>query len=151
MELTTNLEQLGLLARAIEIAVEAHKGQVDKAGEPYILHPLRIMHKLVSATDRIVGVLHDVVEDSPDWTIERLRKEGFGEDVLVPLALLTKRKHESYLDSYIARVQGNMRARRVKLADLSDNTDMLRLFLESDLDMKRLQKYRKAIRILSFE
>jgi (p)ppGpp synthase/HD superfamily hydrolase len=71
------------LERAIAIAAEAHAGQVDKAGAPYVLHPLRMMLRMSSIDERIVAVLHDVCEDCPGWTFDRLRREGFS------IALLT--------------------------------------------------------------
>ena len=145
------LEQLlMLLEKAIRIAVLAHLEQKDLSGEPYILHPLRVMSKLTSPSDKIVAILHDVVEDT-DWTIEKLAEEGFPEDLLTTLAKLTKSRGENYLESYIPRVKGDLRARRVKLADLDDNTDMTRLYLKSELDAKRLAKYHTAIQILKFE
>src|SRR6202034_2035323 len=82
------------LERAIAIAVEGHSGQVDKAGEPYILHPLRVMLNCATAEERIVGVLHDVVEDCPGWTFERLREEGFSDTVLTALDAVTHREGE---------------------------------------------------------
>ena len=79
------------LERAVSIAVAAHKGQTEKAGAPYILHPLRVMQSLDTDLERIVGVLHDVVEDGPGWSFERLEAEGFGADVIEALRLVTKR------------------------------------------------------------
>ena len=146
----TERELLDLLEKAIQIAVSAHAGQVDLHGEPYILHPLRVMHKLSSVKDRTVAILHDVVEDS-DWTLFKLAEEGFPEDLLATLAKLTKSRGENYLESYIPRIKDDPRARRVKLADLDDNTDMTRLYLKSELDAKRLAKYHTAIQILKFE
>ena len=73
------------LARAIEIAASAHRNQVDKGGSPYILHPIRVMMSLNSEDEKIVGILHDVVEDSDEWNFDRLKEEGFGEHILSAL------------------------------------------------------------------
>jgi len=130
------------LERAIAIAVQAHTGRQDKASAPYILHPLRVMLRQAGETAMIVAVLHDVVEDS-DWTFERLRSEGFSEEVIEALDAITKRTGEDY-DSFVERAMSHPVARRVKLADLEDNLDVRRL---SDLardDVDRLRKYMAA-------
>jgi len=129
-----------LLSRAIEIAASAHATQVDKGGAPYVLHPLRMMMKQTTEAAMIVAVLHDVVEDTP-WTLEKLRAEGFSEDVLEAVACLTKRKGEDYAD-FIARAGVNPIARQVKLADLEDNMDLRRIPEPGEKDFKRLAKYR---------
>ena len=82
------------LERAIEITVNAHKGVSDKGGNPYILHPLRVMMSLKSDNEKIVGVLHDVVEDTGDWGFERLKEEGFCEEALDGLRSVTKTSDE---------------------------------------------------------
>lgn len=105
--------------RAIEIAIEAHAGQRDRAGQPYILHPLRVMLAQDDDASRVVAVLHDVVEDS-DWTPDDLRREGFPEGIIVALDALTRREGEPYMD-YIDRAGANQTAREVKIADLRDN------------------------------
>lgn len=131
-----------LLARAIEIAASAHASQVDKGGAPYILHPLRMMMKQASETTMIAAVLHDVVEDTP-WTLEKLRAEGFPEDVLQAVACLTKREGEDYA-AFIARAGANPVARAVKLADLEDNMDIRRIPEPTQKDFDRLAKYRRS-------
>lgn len=141
-----------LLERAIEIAVEAHAGQRDKAGAPYILHPFRVMMACDSADARIVGVLHDVVEDSA-WTFERLADEGFSTDVLAGLAAVTKRPEEKGSDdgyfAFCRRATGHPLGRVVKRSDLLDNLDVGRLGAEvTDGDLKRLERYRKALAIV---
>ena len=83
------------LERAIEIAAGAHRGQRDKAGEPFILHPLRVMNACSSRPEQIVAVLHDLIEDS-DWTLEDLRREGLAEDLLAAVDAMTRREGESY-------------------------------------------------------
>lgn len=133
---------MSTLQRAISIAVEAHAGQVDKSGRPYILHPLRMMLRQLGDEAMMAAVLHDVVEDTP-WTFEDLRREGFSETVLVALACLTKREGEAYED-FIERAAANPIARTVKLADLEDNMDVRRLRQVSESDRARLDKYRRA-------
>jgi len=134
---------MATLERAIALAAEAHAGQVDKAGAPYILHPLRLLLAVDAPTDRIVAVLHDVVEDTP-WTLEVLRKEGFSEEVVAALDALTKRPGEAY-DAFIGRVAANPIARRVKRADLMDNLDLRRLPAVTEADCARLARYRAAL------
>src|SRR4051794_27877845 len=107
------------LDRAIEIAAGAHAGQRNKDGDPYILHPIRVMMRVDGLNAKMAGVLHDVVEDTP-WTIEQLRAEGFSEEVLSAVDCLTHRDGEEYFD-YVARAGSNPLARKVKLADLEDN------------------------------
>ncbi|REG24638.1 HD domain-containing protein [Archangium gephyra] len=130
------------LEDAIALAVEAHRGQRDKAGQTYILHPLRVMMRLETDTERMVAILHDVVEDSP-WTLERLRGLGYPEEVLGALDCLTKREGESY-EAFIERVLPHPLARRVKRADLEDNMDVRRLPAVTAKDAERLARYRAA-------
>jgi len=139
---------LNQLERAIAIAVEAHRGQFDKAGRPYVLHPLRMMFRMQNDTEMIVAVLHDVVEDAEDWTFEKLRAEGFDEQVLAALDGVTKRDGESY-EEFIHRAARNPVARRVKLADLEDNMDIRRLQQLGERDGARLAKYLRAWQTLS--
>lgn len=138
---------MSTLERAIEIAVAAHKGQLDKAGMDYIGHPMRVMAAGSSVDEKIVGVLHDVVEDSA-WTFEQLAAEGFAPQIIEALRCLTKLEGESY-DKFIARVKCNALATAVKLNDLTDNMDIRRLPYLSDKDVKRLKKYLKAYKQLS--
>ena len=134
---------MSTLERAIVIAAEAHAGQRDKAGAPYILHPLRVMARMKSDEERIVAVLHDVVEDT-DWTLERLGAEGFDERILEAIDSLTHRPQESY-EEFVERAGRNTIGRRVKVADLEDNSDLSRIAQPTDRDYARLEKYRKAI------
>jgi (p)ppGpp synthase/HD superfamily hydrolase len=137
---------MSTLERAIQIAVQAHMGQKDKGGEPYILHPLRVMFKMHTDLERIVAVLHDVVEDS-EWTLDHLRDEGFPDQVLAAVDCLTRRSNEPYED-FIERVQVNALARTVKIADLQDNLDASRLPELTDKDIERIRKYQKALTVL---
>ena len=141
------------LQRAIEIAAEAHRGQTDKAGAPYVLHPLRVMMALETDEERIVGVLHDVVEDGPGWTLERLKEEGFSSSVLEALCLVTKRPEDEgdteavYL-GFVRRAKGNRIARRVKTADILDNLNASRLSVLTEKDMRRMNRYLAALQEL---
>lgn len=131
------------LKRAIEIARQAHAGQVDKAGEDYIEHPLRIMWKAKTEDEQIIGVLHDVVEDS-DWTFEMLEEEGFSSEVIEALRCMTKLSDDEDYDHFIDRVLTNTLAMRVKLLDLEDNMDLTRLSECTEDDIRRKQKYQLA-------
>jgi (p)ppGpp synthase/HD superfamily hydrolase len=127
---------------AIALAVTAHKGQRDKSGQPYILHPLRVMFRLESEDARIVAILHDTLEDT-DVTSENLRELGYGEHIITALEHLTKQKGESY-ETFVNRAAQNPLAKQVKLADLEDNMDVRRLSSVSPKDAERLAKYCKA-------
>ncbi|QJP95113.1 MULTISPECIES: HD domain-containing protein [Pseudomonas] len=131
------------LERAIAIAATAHAGQVDKGGAPYILHPLKVMLRMSSLEERIVAVLHDVVEDC-GISLEDLRKEGFSEAVLSAIESVTKVPGESYED-FVERAAQNPIGRVVKLADLEENSDLSRIALPSWEDLERIEKYRRAI------
>lgn len=138
---------MSTLERAIEIAAIAHAGQVDKGGSPYILHPLRVMMTVESIEERIVAVLHDVVEDT-DWTLDRLREEGFSESVLAGIDAVTRRPGENYND-FVHRAGCNEIGRRVKLADLLDNSDLSRIPSPTEADRQRVAKYERAIAMLA--
>lgn len=132
---------------AIEIAVKAHKGQLDKAGMPYILHPLRVMTNVSKIEEKIVAVLHDVVEDT-DVTFKYLIEKGIDKDLVNSIKLLTKNKDYDYID-YIKNIASDGIARNVKLADLKDNSDITRLPVITEKDIERLNKYKMAITYLS--
>lgn len=136
-----------LLRRAIDIAKEAHKGQVDKAGNEYIDHPLRVMVAVHSVSEKIVGVLHDVIEDT-DWTFERLEAEGFTTEIIEALKCVTKLSEDEPYDAFIERVKTNPLAVAVKIKDLADNMDIRRLNELTEKDFKRLQKYHRAYKEL---
>jgi (p)ppGpp synthase/HD superfamily hydrolase len=131
------------LERAIAIAAEAHAGQVDKAGAPSILHPLRVMLSVSTDEERIVAVLHDVVEDG-GVSLEDLRREGFSEALLRGIDAVTRRRGESY-DATVERAGRDRLARTVKLADLRDNADLSRIAEPSAEDFARVAKYWGAI------
>jgi (p)ppGpp synthase/HD superfamily hydrolase len=134
---------------AIALAVQAHRGQRDKAGKPYILHPLRVMLRLEDEEAMVVAVLHDVVEDSSVISAD-LRDLGYPTEVLEALDAVTRRQGESYAD-FIDRAAENPLARRVKLADLADNMDLRRLADLTPSDCDRLARYKAAWRRLTSE
>ncbi|MDR1881502.1 MAG: phosphohydrolase [Prevotella sp.] len=134
---------MSTLSRAIEIAVAAHKGQKDKSGADYILHPLRVMQRGRTETEKICGVLHDVIEDS-DWTFEALEREGFAKEVTDALRCVTKESEDEDYDRFIDRVVQNPVAVQVKINDLLDNMDVTRFRQLNEPDLKRLNKYLKA-------
>ena len=137
---------MSLLEKAISIAVEAHRGQKDKFDRPYILHPLSVMGRVDTEPEKIVAVLHDVVEDTK-VTFEDLKREGFPDDLLNALDCVTKREGEAYED-FVKRSDSNPIARRVKIADLEDNMDVRRIRLVTEKDVERINKYLKAWRKL---
>lgn len=134
---------MATLERAIALAAKAHEGQTDKAGAPYILHPLKVMLRVSTLEERIAAVLHDVVEDT-DITIEKLRGEGFSEAVLKAIESVTKIPGEDY-ESFVLRAAADPIGRRVKLADLAENSDLSRIKNPTDKDHERVAKYRRAI------
>ena len=135
-----------LLWKAMQIACRAHEGQKDKGGNPYFLHPVFVSEHLETIAEKIVGLLHDVVEDT-DITIEDLRKEGFPEHVLEAVDIITKKDGVSY-EEYIEGVMNNPIARAVKIQDVRHNSDISRIPHPTEHDLKRLEKYRKTLKKL---
>ena len=134
---------MSTLEHAIAIAAKVHAGKVDKAGAPYILHPLRVMLKMATSEERMAAVLHDVVEDS-DTTLDDLRNEGFSDAVVDAVDAVTIRTGESY-DDFVRRAALNPIGRRVKLADLEDNSDLSRIANPTEEDYERLARYKRAM------
>lgn len=135
------------LGTAIAIAAAAHKGQVDKAARPYILHPLRLMFACHTDTEKIIAVLHDVVEDS-ETTLDDLKAMGFAAEIIDALTCLTKQPGEDY-DAFISRILPNALARKVKIEDIKDNLDLTRLEKLTPKDVARIEKYHRALLTLS--
>ncbi len=135
---------MATLEDAIALAAKHHAGVRDRGGQPYVLHPLRLMMRMETEVERMVAVLHDLVEDTP-VTLESLRAQGFPEEVVAAVDCLTRRKatKESYAE-FIERIRPNALASRVKLADLEDNMNVLRLPAMTDEDAARIVKYRAA-------
>ncbi|MEG4206606.1 GTP pyrophosphokinase [Microcoleus sp. Pol7_A1] len=132
-----------LLQRAIAIAAKAHDGQVDKAGNPYLDHPLFVMENVNSLEQKIVAVLHDAVEDS-ELTLEQLRSEGFPEVLVSAIAAITKIEGEAYA-TYLERVIANPIALPVKIADVTHNLDISRIANPTEADFQRIAKYKKVL------
>jgi (p)ppGpp synthase/HD superfamily hydrolase len=137
-ECIVNRRRKATLEDAIALATIAHKGQKDKLGRPYILHPLRVMLKVDNPVDEIVAALHDVLEDTKT-TADDFRKAGISEEAIAAVDALTKRKGEDY-DKYLVRVKRNKIATRVKFADLQDNSDPDRLSQFPVKERERLKK-----------
>ena len=144
------------LQRAIEIAVDAHKTDIDKGGNPYILHPLRLMMQMDTEDEKIVAVLHDVVEDHGEqWSMEKIKAEGFPTSVIRGLESVTKMPEEEsdasddvYFSS-VRRAAADPIGRKVKFADIKDNLDITRLGRDiTEKDVARIRKYKKALDIL---
>lgn len=133
---------MALIEIALERALSAYRGKRDKAGQAYVLHPLRLMAKMHDEISQAVSLLHDVIEDS-DVTAEDLRADCFPEVVIEAVVALTRRSGESYM-AFIERLKPNELARKVKLADIEDNLNVLRLVELNEQDLLRVQKYHKA-------
>lgn len=132
--------------KALKIAYAAHYGQTDKAGQPYILHPVTVALSQTTDAAKCVALLHDVVEDT-DYTIDDLKADGFPQEVIEAVQLLTHNKSENYFD-YVMAIAENDLAKSVKLADLAHNSDLSRLPNVTEKDIKRVEKYKKAIEYL---
>ena len=133
--------------KALKICFEAHKEQKDKTGLPYVFHPFHLAEQMKDETTTIVALLHDVAEDT-DITLDDLRNEGFSNEVIDALALLTHDPAVPYME-YVRKIGTNPLATKVKLADLAHNSDTTRLDHEpTEADLKRLQKYQEAKKIL---
>jgi len=137
---------MATIEKAIETAAKAHAGQLDKGGEPYILHPLRVMLRMNNNLERMAAVLHDVVEDS-DITLEKLSEEGFSAEVIEAVAALTKLPGETRLQA-AERAARNPIARMVKLADNAENMDISRIPNPTEKDIARLHEYEAVRKIL---
>jgi (p)ppGpp synthase/HD superfamily hydrolase len=142
-----NLLYTNLTKKAMKIAFEAHKEQVDKTGVPYIYHPIHLAEQMDDEASICVALMHDVVEDT-DTTFEDLEKEGFTKEIIDALRLLTHDDSVPYLD-YVKEIKQNPIATKVKLADLNHNSDLSRLDSVDVKAMERLEKYKKSIAILT--
>lgn len=132
--------------KALKLCFEAHKDQVDKCGMPYVFHPFHLAEQMKDEITTVVALLHDVVEDT-DFTLDDLRSMGFPEEALEALTLLTHDPAVPYMD-YIAAIKRNSIAKKVKLADLYHNSNLLRLDTVDEKALERVQKYHKAIALL---
>ncbi len=134
-----------LTRKAMIIAYNAHQNQFDKANVPYIYHPIHIAEQMDTEAECIVALLHDVVEDT-NITFDYLEKE-FSKDVIDILKVLTHDKKVDYLE-YIRNVKNNPIATKIKLADLKHNSDITRLDIITETDLKRMEKYKIALEVL---
>ena len=132
--------------KAMTVAYNAHHGQTDPSGVPYIFHPLHLAEQMADEVTTAAALLHDVLEDTP-ITLEDLRKEGFPESVLKVVELLTHREEVPYLD-YVRALKGNPAAKAIKLADLTHNSNVTRLNEVTAEDIDYLARYRAAFEIL---
>ena len=133
---------MNIIERSLEIALKAYAGQTDKAGKTYILHPLRLMAQMETEEEMCVALLHDVIEDS-EFTAEDLLDEGIPAHIVNAVQYLTKNKGENY-DDFIDRVLENKCAAKIKLADIEDNINILRLNTVTEKDLERIAKYHRA-------
>ncbi|MBO4806487.1 MAG: HD domain-containing protein [Paludibacteraceae bacterium] len=127
---------------ALELALKAHKGQVDKAGKTYIMHPIRVASKFKEDHLIVVALLHDVVEDT-DIQLDQI-ESVFGKEISLAVDGLTRREGETY-DEFIVRCSKNRLSRLVKMEDLKDNMDLTRLETICEKDLNRVEKYKKAL------
>ncbi|MGN0135756.1 GTP pyrophosphokinase [Anaerotignum sp.] len=132
-----------MLEKAMILAAKGHAGQVDKGGQPYILHPVRVMLQCETLEEKIVAILHDLLEDT-EYTAQDLEKEGFPAEIMEAVSCLTRREGEEYM-AYIEKVCKNPLAARVKYADLMDNMDISRIPNPTEKDHQRLKKYAAAL------
>jgi len=137
---------MATLERALEIASAAHAGQQDKAGQSYILHPIRVMLSVKTLDEQIAAVLHDTVEDT-SVTFEDLADAGFSSDIVTAVQALTKTDGESRLEAAHRAVQNTI-ARQVKLADVADNMDLSRIPSPTSRDHARLEEYKRVRQVL---
>lgn len=133
--------------KAIKLAYKAHEGQTDKGGVPYVFHPFHVAEQMEDELSTAAALLHDILEDTK-ITLSDLEKEGFPEEILGAVKLLTRGGNASYLE-YIQKLKGNSIARAVKLADLAHNSDVSRLDTVTNADRERLKLYAQAVKILT--
>jgi (p)ppGpp synthase/HD superfamily hydrolase len=134
--------RMSIIEKSLKIALKAYAGQKDKAGKTYILHPLRLMNRMESDEEMAVALLHDVLEDS-DITEEELLNEEIPKTVIEAVKCLTRRDSENY-DDFISRVSENELASKIKVADIEDNINILRLNSLTEKDLDRVAKYHRA-------
>jgi len=137
---------MNLIEKAIEIALNAHVDQKDRYGQPYILHPLRVMMKVDDEKEKVAAILHDVIEDS-DYEYQDLCDKGFPPEIIEAVVCLSKQDGEEYIE-YIKRAISNPISIKVKLADLEDNMDIRRIDVLQERDIERFNRYLKAWRMI---
>ncbi len=132
--------------KALKLCFQAHRDQVDKSGMPYVFHPFHLAEQMTDEATTVTALLHDVVEDT-DFTLNDLRAMGFPAAAVDAVAMMTHDPKVPYLE-YVAKIRTNPVARAVKLADLRHNSDLSRLDTVDEKALERVEKYKKAIRLL---
>ena len=132
--------------RAMALCFEAHKEQKDKSGMPYVFHPFHLAEEMETEDETVAALLHDVAEDT-DITLEEIGEMGFSEAVMEALRLLTHEPGTPYME-YVRKIKENPVARAVKQADLKHNSDLTRLDNVDEKALKRVEKYKEALKIL---
>lgn len=135
-----------LYDKALKIATIAHKGQADKAGRPYINHPVFVASLVNTEEEKVTALLHDVIEDT-EFTPRMLIEQGIPENVVEAVTILTHKKGTDYFE-YIESIKGNSLAKTVKIADLMHNSDISRIPHPAKKDFERIEKYKRALSIL---
>ena len=133
--------------KAMKLCFEAHKNQTDKSGLPYVFHPFHVAEQMRDEKTTIVALLHDVIEDT-SYTLQDLRAMGFNQEVLDAIALMTHDNNVPYME-YVAKIRENPIARTVKLADLRHNSDLTRMDEITETELKRVEKYKAAMQLLT--
>lgn len=136
-----------LTKKAMKLCFEKHRNQVDKCGMPYLFHPFHVAESMPDEYTTCVALLHDIVEDT-DVTLDQLRCEGFPDEVVDAVKLMTHDPNVPYLE-YVKGIKKNSIAKIVKLSDLKHNSDLTRLDSVTETDLKRVEKYKEAIAILN--
>lgn len=137
-----------MLELAQKICIEAHKGQVDKGGKPYYLHPFYVSSRCETEDQKVVALLHDVVEDNDNYSFDYFLELGFSPNIVEALNAITHRKDENY-EEYIERVKTNELSRFVKIQDLRHNSDLTRLEVVTEKDLERVKKYKHFLEALA--
>ena len=135
-----------LTKKALSLCFDAHKGQVDKSGLPYVFHPFHLAMEMTDELSTVVALLHDVIEDS-DYTLQDLENMGFPPAVLEAISLMTHQEGVPYME-YVANIKTNPLARVVKMADLRHNSNIARVDNPTEKDYARVEKYRQAMALL---
>ena len=136
-----------LTKKALKLCFDAHKNQVDKTGMPYVFHPFHLAEQMSDEISTVCALLHDVIEDT-EYTFNDIRNMGFPQEVIDVLMLLTHEDNVPYME-YVEKINENTIAKQVKLADLRHNSDLTRLNIIDEKALARVEKYQKAITILS--
>lgn len=148
LEYNDCMEKYEQLNRAIVLATKAHEGQVDRQGLPYILHPIQVMLRMDTETEMVTAVLHDVIEDT-GYTISDIRSEGFSDEVIDALTLLSKESDDVPYMPFIEKIKTNALATKVKKSDIEENMRLDRSPLIKESDWIRQAKYRRALEYLN--